>query len=241
MKTIFKKQFAKVFLLGILIITSNLYSQTGLENSSPTKNKAISLGVFACAPPSYSGAFGGNIKLEYTKNKKLGLGIKLLASGNNSGHIINGYDYSFEKEKSFSYLLADLTATYYILGNYNESKGGLYSELGLGYHRGVSEVEYQNYWFYNGINTNSYNGLGGHISIGGNRKLGPGKIYLELIAGTTLFGSVEENWSNPNFLAQLNVSSPNTKSIRFFPGDHYNGNISDMYILGITLGYSLNF
>jgi hypothetical protein len=217
--------------------------------SSTASNKrfALSLGITA-AIGLPDGGNGGHLKLDYLIKPKLGLGIKIIGGGlhyDQSTH----YDATFyEPDLTVTYksslnLISDLTVTYYILGNYTESKGGLYADLGVGYHLIKSNLNDD----YTGsptiTETIAINGLGAHLSLGGSYKIGRGKIYLELMSGSVLYGTYSYDRITPEntkigILAKENYESTSYKSAAESHPAYTNYVVN---LLALNLGYSICF
>ncbi|TAL60144.1 MAG: hypothetical protein EPN88_16335 [Bacteroidetes bacterium] len=203
------------------LLTQMLSAQGAQESKTDTIPKyAISIGASYHTP--WEIGYGGNVKMDYLITNKFGLGAK----ANVTTYKFKDRDLIFLKEKYDPgfYLVSDLTATYYLMGDYTNSKAGMYIDGGIGYH--VEKVS----------STLQYagdpsphkeifivRGLGGHASLGGSCKLGGGKIYLELMAGGILYGSFESQYPDS--------------------GNHFtttDGMVGDGFMV-LNLGYAFSF
>jgi hypothetical protein len=121
---------------------------------------------------------GGQITADYFLKSKLSFGAGvILGAPNFNGPNRRGYN-----------LEAMLTAKYYLLGHNASGRAGLYVQGSLGYIGGKST--------YGSIGNSNYvqwtvNGLGAALSIGGDLKLGPGRLFLEAQNTLMILGDSE--------------------------------------------------
>jgi hypothetical protein len=124
---------------------------------------------------------GGELKADYFLKEKLSFGISVL--GGTSNRSSAGISKYFESV---------LTSTYYLLGNNCTGKGGLYLRGGLGY----IGKRYQYSAIGEGIYSSTYsyaaNGFGGHVSLGTDLKIGPGRLFFELQNSFMILGKAEQ-------------------------------------------------
>lgn len=214
----------KILIFSVLIaISQTIFAQK--NNSLYEKKFKLSLGATYNALNSN---FGGNVKFDYFKNKKLGIGLKIIATS------FKFYDYnthSYNVTYNNGYLLiSDLTMNYYLIGNNADSKGGIYADLGVGYNiiKSNSTIQFSAFQSTNGYEMHS--GFGGHLSLGGSYKFGPGRIYLEAMAGSIITGSSKRYVPFPEGHPYLNDGGNYKKSRGFY----YD-------LISFNLGYSFYF
>lgn len=169
---------------------------------------------------------GANLKFDYLLNDKFSVGLKsmlsvykledytLLPDLSDSGYLIQ-----YEPANAFTVMIA---STFYIFGkNDSESKGGMYTSLGLGYaaRKSVETIAsmepVSNNAYFKSIDEFGYRYFSCLISIGGDCKLGPGRIYFEIPYTLGVYGtdydklqyyetnpyrSSNDNYSNTGFL-----------------------------------------
>lgn len=146
-----------------------------------------------------------------------------------------GYKIDYQPGNALSVMIAP---TFYIFGkNSSESKGGIYASLGLGYSAwkvsetgtSLAPVSDSAYYTYSeNFGSKNFSGL---ISIGGDRKLGPGRIYFEIpvvldIYGTNFTNYTSQKWNNNNIIQ---------------PDYKYSGFQQFDFRLFLNLGYQLYF
>ena len=173
---------------------------------------------------------GGNVKADYHLSDKLSVGLKCILTGNVSEYNTKIYKVEYLPGSN---LAATLSSTYYILGKNNmSSKAGLYVGLGLGYFDSetsattstllpVTDTKYIQRTVNDGAN-----GFSALINIGGDYKLGPGKIYADFSLPFILVGTVFSHYSNQT---GLNPSTDKTSP--------YTGIYPAIFI---NLGYQIN-
>ena len=200
----------KILILSVFIaIFQIIFAQQ--NNSFYEKNFKLSLG------PTYNALnsnFGGNVKFDYFKNKKLGIGLKIITTP------AKFYDYdthSYNVIYNNGYILiADLTTCYYLIGSNVDGKGGVYADIGVGYNiiKSNSTIQFLGFKSTNGYEM--HNGFGGHLSFGGSYKFGLGIIYLEAMVGSIIAGSSKRYVPFPEGHPYLNDGGNYKKSHEFY-------------------------
>ena len=188
----------KLILITALCSASMIaLAQDASKVSSPTtSDKKMLIG----AGLSYNTGLGGNLKFDYLLNNKFSIGLKSMITSYGykdytSAAVLPYYGIKVEY-KPGNALGAMIATTFYIFGkNNSESKGGIYASLGLGYSAykmsytstSLAPTSDSSYYKYS-VDTGSkcFSGL---ISIGGDRKLGPGRIYFEISAPIEIYGT----------------------------------------------------
>ena len=228
------------------------------KNTATDKKYVISIGIFVLPPweeNTYSN-YGGSLKFDYIKSKKFGLGIKINETFTPSSHsgTDTSYPYTsivdntttYSPKYAYTYsnspiiqINTSLTATYYVLGNYKDSKAGLYVESGLGYgYISTSQSQTNDYpnptpnEIIHQKTTWIANCLFMPLTIGGSYKLGNGKIFLEAFLDLPIYGGYQQNYSNVTY-------SPGT--YQFLTNSKFNAWGIGASLSGFTLGYSLCF
>jgi hypothetical protein len=239
------------FLICIVVVAANQISfgqDIGVNLSDITagdKKTVLNIGALAGGVPTSNNlGFGGCLKVEQVMRPKFGLGIKAIVGGTKRLKLEDGgAPNSWKIEGPNSYMLCDLTATYFILGDYLNSKGGLYTEFGLGYQSATVNYNYQNYYYSTGTETYMHSGLGSHAVLGGNYNLVGGKVYLEMIFGGVVYGTGEEKWTGvtPSALPPLNVPTYNKSTGLWAQSMKKNSQDPFMCLWAFNLGYSFVF
>ena len=173
-------------------------AQDASKVSSPTtsdKKMVIGAGL------SYNAGLGGNLKFDYLLNNKFSIGLKSMITSYSyedytyDDVVLPYYGFKIDYQPGNA-LGAMIATTFYIFGNNNsESKGGIYASLGLGYSAyklsstttslaPVSDTLY--YKYSKDFGSKCFSGL---ISIGGDRKLGSGRIYFEISVPIEIYGT----------------------------------------------------
>lgn len=219
----------------LALAVSSLLTQISIAQESKTtsvtpKKYAITLGA---SHSSLASGFGGNLKLDYLKNHKLGLGLKTVATANRFQNY-NGISYQVTTAPGINFL-SDLTLTYYLIGDYYDSKGGMYADFGLGYHFAKTNSTNQ----FTGNPSFKVNetekGLGCHLSLGSSYKLGPGKIYIEALGQGLINGTIEHSETYPAGYPGLSTGTPAPNA----GGNSKFSGYSFSYFF--NLGYSFSF
>ena len=182
------------------------------------------------AGPSLNTGIGGNVKADYHLSDKLSVGLKCILTGNVSDYSTKSFKVEYLPGSN---LATTLSSTYYILGKNNiSSNAGLYVGLGLGY---FDSENYATTTTLLPVTDNKYlqktvndgaNGFSALINIGGDYKLGPGKLYADFSFPYILVGKVFSLYSNQTGLY------PSTDKISPYTG---------LYpAIFINLGYQIN-
>jgi hypothetical protein len=198
MKKITLLQTFSIFILNICVA-----QDTKIVSLTPEKKYAISLGT---THSSMANGYGGNLKLDYLTSPKLSLGIKTIAT-TCAPYDYNGSTFNVTSINRGINFLSDFTLTYYFIGDYYNSKTGVYADLGLGYHIAKSDFKYQYAGEPSTRVNGTQNGLGAHLSLGSSCKLGAGNIYLEAIGRNLINGIVRTETSIEGSLGQPTVYS----------------------------------
>lgn len=181
-----------------------------------------------------SHCFGGNGKFDFMLYRKTGIGIKFIATD----YKLEPY-YQYSKPKPGLYFLSDITYTHYLIGDYTNSRGGMYFEIGFGYQSARLNDDYQllpNPFFKRSF---TINGLGNHLSIGGNIKIGKGKLFTEALIGGVIYGNLKDEYiypaGYPGYSSDTSTSvfHINEKGVIIFP--YWRGD----RILSLNLGYQI--
>ena len=186
----------------IISLSVSIWLSAGLYAQEPSTQKKYALGA-GISVSAVSGSLGGNLKSDYLVNDKLSFGVKYFMAkfqqddelnysvnpGETSTHIYDpGHD-----------LNIDLVSTYYIAGKNRDGKGGFYTNLGLGYNDwkysfSASHVNHGSVGSYDQVTTSkSYVCL---VGLGGDLKVGPGRIYFELPFSFGIYVADHEHYSN---------------------------------------------
>lgn len=199
----------KLITMALCLCSASALFAQGAANDSTTKKIALGIG------PSFNAGLGGNLKADYRLSSKLSIGLKLMLTAD----VYSLYNYTkpqFYTVESLpgNNLAATFSSTYYILGkNSFNSKGGLYLSLGLGYYDTkesatiTTVLPVTDSGYYQKTQIYGANGFSALISIGGDFKLGPGKIYAEFPMPFMLVGSSYAHFSNETGLYPSNDSN----------------------------------
>ena len=186
-----------------ILLTQISFAQESKTNTDASGKKLI-LGA-GLSSYSVGGGIGGNLKFDYLLNNKLSIGLNSMLSTNVwedhtyypwfSGDGVLKVDY--HTGNAFAVMA---TSTFYIFGHNNyESKGGMYASLGLGCAgwkvsetvTSLASVGDSVYYKYDSdFGRKDFSCM---IGIGGDRKLGPGRLYIELVNAFGIYGT---NYSN---------------------------------------------
>jgi hypothetical protein len=215
---------------GSMITLAQDASNTSFPATSENKI-VIGAGV------SYNLGLGGHLKYDYLLTNKFSIGLKSMMTSYGFEDFTNTDAQLKADYKPGNVLGVMIATTFYIFGkNNSESKGGMYASLGLGYSASkfsktvtsLTPVDSLYYKYNNDFRSKNFSGL---ISIGGDSKLGPGRIYFEIPLTLDIYGTVFDKYT-------FQISSPyvlqpdNTKYTRF-------QGFSTMLFL--NLGYQLYF
>lgn len=214
--------------MSALLVHISIAQESTTASAAPEKKHAITIGA------SYIGlyrCFGGNLKLDYLKSHKLGFGLKILTTTNGS-QTFNHPSYQVTNAPGINFL-SDLTLTYYLIGDYCNSKGGVYIDLGFGYH--IKKLNYMiQYTGKPPFRTNeTESGLGGHLSLGGSYKLGLGKIYLEAMVRSLAIGTLVHGETYPDGYPGLSTGHPTPAGGNFKISNWWNFN----YLFNLGYGF----
>ena len=220
-----KKLILTLAASGLLMQTT--YAQTTKTNTdlAPYKKIAVGIGV-STHSVLYSPNFGGNIKLDYLLTKKFSIGIKSIITSYNYESRNNGWLNSSIISAPVIYkpgriINISLISSYYILGKNQSSKAGLYVTAEVGYNDLKRKYTYNNnegFIYIYRVKT-----LSGLVGLGGDFKIGPGRMYIETPVSFTLFGT--ETYDYPTIDGKKTVSNKSKPS----------GSIRPFVNLGYTL------
>lgn len=153
------------------------------------KKYAVGGGISYLADINDPVNIGLNFKFDFLQNKKLGFGIKTIINTYRFKNY-NGTSFS-TKSKPGAFLNTMATATYYLLGNYYQSKAGLYLTLGIG--GGITQSVTNYEYAASNENFTHKDTEYGIVSIGGigaDVKIGKGKLFLELMATPNIYTTI---------------------------------------------------
>lgn len=218
--------------MSALLAHISIAQESKTTSSAPEKKYAITLGA---SYSSYACGLGGNLKMDYLKSYKLGLGLKTVAATNRFQDINIPSSHQITNAPGINFL-SDLTLTYYVIGDYCNSKGGIYADLGFGYHTKKTNYTMQ----FTGTPSFKVNetesGLGWHLSLGGSYKLGPGKIYLGAMVRGIEKGTLVHSETYPDGYPGLSTGTPTPN----WGGNYKYSNWKNFNYL-FNLGYSFCF
>lgn len=181
----------KVILISLIFFSCKVFSQKAENDSSLQKKYTIGIGfTYATSYYIIPGKPGFNFKADYLFAEELSFGLKSVFAPYQEGDW-SSYTGDFHSDVHFSYdFNIGASVTYYLSGANQSRKGGIYTSIVIGYWRekiSSSNYEYNPppYSFYMEERTN---GLMGMLSFGGDRKIGPGRIFLEGNLFANIFG-----------------------------------------------------
>ncbi len=210
----------------------NCFGSTQAQTNPDTLEKKIVLGIGGTYTPD---GYGGMIKFDYLKNQKLSFGVRSHITSNiwenytqpidnTPGSGAPGYTATFHPGHVINVFL---TSTYFLLGNNFSSKAGVYLSAGLGYQDWtMSETVIYTDPLYDHNSDFSYRTFSGMICLGGNYKLGPGKLFLDIPLGADLY----ERYDNSTIYKNGITSNTPSKGFGYFAGS----------FLAINLGYAFS-
>ena len=226
---IMKKKIYKISLLTALTIFCLV---TVKAQDAGSKKNVLGAGVGI----NFYYGIGGNLSYYRMITPKLGIGARAFLAPLEYPDYL-GTTLEFSNGKG---LYSDISvgATYYILGNSNESKFNLYSGLALGFIRdkGTQDIQFaeSNTPFQN---TDVRSGFSGNLTIGAAYKVGPGKFFLEWMPSTIITGKDKNTYKYPT--GSLIDANGNAISNTGFVDYEYNFKFSGTY--SMIFGYQISF
>jgi len=187
----------KIILATITILPLSLIAQQ--KNEKEISNKKIAIGIGLSANELNIGGMGGNLKIDYLTNKKINWGIKSILTGTKTKNSFVAYDsvgeVSFigQNDHGHNFNLS-ITSTIYLLGKNQGNGAGLYTTLGLGYNHSkfvYNTTGYGGYMEQSGKNIYKSNMITNIAALGGDCKVGKGRIFLEILGVFDLIGSAK--------------------------------------------------
>jgi hypothetical protein len=226
-----KKSLLTLLVSAALTQAASAQTRKADTLSSP---KTFSIGAGLC----YSGeGAGAMVKADYLKTKKLSFGVR--ASVNSikwddyslPGSTTPGNEYpGFTANSKMGYHAnAFLTSTYYLGKRGYSSKAGLYLSAGLGYEsfsmsRTVTYTDNK----FDHDRKSSWGVLSGLICLGGDYKLGPGKLFFDIPLGISIYSKGKDE-------IVYKAMSPSNETLVW---SGFGPNLSSM---NINLGYTFYF
>lgn len=212
------KKLKLILITALCSASMIVLAQDASKVSAPTtsdKKMVIGAGL------SHNLGLGGNLKFDYLLNNKFSIGLKSMITSYRFkdytyATVLPYYGFKVDYQPGNA-LGAMIATTFYIFGkNNSESKGGIYASLGLGYSaykmsRTVTSLAPTTDSLYNKYSldhgSKCFSGL---ISLGGDRKLGPGRIYFEISVPIEIYGTDFDT-----FTLQENITLTDQKYNRF--------------------------
>lgn len=219
-----KKQIQKIGLV-VLLATFSLTSAYG------QKKNIVGIGASA----NFYYGYGGNISYFRMISTKIGIGARMVLVP------LNYEDYHGETLHwtNGKGLYSDMSIglNYYFLGNTDDNKFGLYSGLGFGL---ITDKSTQDIRYSTSKtpfkNTETTSGFSGVLTIGTSYKMGPGKLFIELMPSAVLSGKNKDNYEFP----AGSLVDGNGNAIE--PGfNNYEYNVTFPTTVTLTLGYQFKF
>ncbi len=217
------KKLQLILMIALFNSSMIALAQDAGKVSSPTisdKKMVIGAGV------SYNTGLGGNLKFDYLLTNKFSIGLKSMITpygfeDYTTTDVLPYYGIKADYQPGNA-LGAMIGTTFYIFGkNNSESKGGMYASLGLGYSAWkmsstvtslapVSDSLYYKYSY--DLGSKCFSGM---ISLGGDRKLGSGRIYFEIPLTLELYGTDFTTFTFQKWNRSQLFSIPDQKYTRF--------------------------
>lgn len=229
----------------LTLAASVLLMQTLLAQESPTARideKKIIIGA-GISDHNITEGFGANLKCDYLLTNKFSVGLRSIYTSNSGwtrtpSALEYGPPFYAVDTKPSRHLNTMLVSTFCIFGkNSLESKGGVYASIGAGYRSLktsttiTSAAPEGDTLYYKYSKDNREKDFAGLVSIGGDLKLGPGKIYFEVPFTFNIYGGIASKYYDGVGEKIPNNSSPyNT----WFPFSLENG-------LFLNVGYQFYF
>jgi hypothetical protein len=220
-----KKQLFKIGLFAFIAFLgmNNAIAQDGASS----KKNLIGLGAGFNFD---KGDFGGNLAFNHMLNPKFGIGTRIFVTPYSWDDYYGG-SYNSINHKGL-YFDASLAATYYLVGNYNESKFALYSGFGLGFGSDTNSEDEQWLGAPYVKEEQKEAGLSANITLGSSYKVGPGKIFLEANVAYIVLGNQSTKYTYPAGYPENAYHSPDWSQ---------NGVAGDYVQPCLNLGYQINF
>ena len=183
-------------------------------------------------------AHGLNFKGDYILNDKLSIGLNTFINSYPGEEDLSDLSYSSKSDAGKKFNIS-AGASYYLKGtNSNENNLGLYAGLGLGYFTDRQQINvFKNLpitdkSYYNYTKSYNYNYLASTVSLGGDYKIGKGKLFIEIpivvgILSKNSFIYKNQQWNN-------GITQPD------FKADSFSADGSIVEIL-LNVGYQIYF
>ncbi len=231
-KNSMKREFKKIGLVAIL----TLISFGGANAQEETKKNVIGAGASAS---SYG--FGGNLSYQRMVSPKLAIGARLVAvtskySKTELAEPPTTFD-SFTYKSTGSQTHISVGATYFFVGDATQSKFSMYSGLGLGYMMAGTTNNFKfdgsNVLFEEAV---SVDGFAVVLTLGTSYKIGPGKLFLEILTTQMITGKKKFIYDYP--AGSLTNSNGNTYTA--IENRELKNGWGNLYI-PLSLGYTISF
>ena len=229
-----KKIFTLLCMLGAL---AGHAQQATTTNVSGEKKMSVGLGASGYLG---NGGYGAVLRGDYIISNKFSLGLRMHTTTYGfadyevpTDATTNGYKVDYTPGMHFS---AALNATYYLFGNNSDAKGGVYGALGFGYQTEnmkqyvESTLDKTNPLFYTYDQSFGDRGTLTSLTFGADRKIGPGRLFVEVANNLMLTNTRWDKYSNI-------TSALNGSLIDWSYDSFFNGNTQTF----LNLGYQLSF
>lgn len=193
----------EILILAIAtLLTQNVFSQDSLATTASSKESTsafnFGFGAILATNTSIGNVQGINLKVNKIRNEKHMIGLsadigRMYETGHDEAHTIGAARF-YDLTGIYANLF--VTAGYYFLGNPVDSKAGLYGKLGVG------AVWYQTtqastFMGYPEVWTNEYTSfnVSAQLCLGGDVKLGKGRLFAEIVSIPSLYEQVSHKGS----------------------------------------------
>jgi hypothetical protein len=198
------KRITLIIALTLLTLLQLHAQETGgLSKTAPLGGKKYGIGIGVGT--HWDGQPEINMKFDYHLTKKFAIGLRTVLCQNKSTDYYEKIDSTMiASRKSQPGHIFDivLAGTYYIAGNCSSSKEGMYITLGIGYQDykqsdNMNETfPYDPYSSFSFTATTRYRSLSAQVALGGEYKVGPGRIFFEIPLYCDLTGTYSHTYTN---------------------------------------------